>query len=62
MSGFKVLGIVVFLYTLYSSFIGEVYAKDKTSGRAIHRSEEKAYFWAVIACYFGLSLALYFVF
>ena len=62
MSGFKILGIVVFLYTLYSSFVGEVYAKDKISGRTINRSEEKTYFWAVIACYFGLSLALYFIF
>lgn len=62
MGGFKVLGVVVFLYTLYSSYIGEVYIKDKTSGRTVFRAEEKGYFWAVIVCYFGLSLALFFIF
>lgn len=62
MGGFEVLGIVIFLYTLYSSVIGEVYAKDKISGRTILRLEEKVYFWAVISCYFLLSLALIFIF
>ena len=62
MSGFKVLGIVVFLYTAYAAFIGEVFIKDKASSRTVIRTEEKGYFWAVICCYFGLSLALYFIF
>lgn len=62
MSGFKLLGVLVFIYTAYSAYIGEVYAKDKTSGRTIVRSEETGYFWAVISCYFALSLALIFIF
>ncbi len=62
MTGFKTLGVVVLIYTLYSAYTGEVYAKDKASGRTIHRSEETGYFWGVIACYFGLALALFFIF
>lgn len=62
MSAYKALGVMVFIYTLYSAFTGGVYAKDKASGRTIHKSEEKGYFWGVIACYFGLSLALFFIF
>jgi hypothetical protein len=62
MSGYKALGVMAFIYAAYSAYIEEVYAKDKTSGRTIIRSEEKGYFWAVISCYFALSLALFFIF
>ena len=62
MSEYKVLGLIVFIYTAYSVYIGKVYAKDKTSGRTIIRSEEKGFFWAVISGYFALALALFFIF
>jgi hypothetical protein len=62
MSGFRALGVMVFLYTLYSSYIGEVFAKDKAWGRTIYRAEAAGQFWGIIVCYLGLSLALFFIF
>lgn len=59
---FKMLGLLVGLYTLYATLKGEVYAKDGTSGRVVSRLESPEYFWVVIAIYAGLSLALITIF
>lgn len=59
---FKALGIVLFGYVLYAASRGRVYAKSGPWGRVIQRDHERTYFWAVIAIYAGLSLALFFVF
>lgn len=59
---FKVLGLMVGLYTLYAAVTGEVYAKPGAWGRTVSRAESPEYFWVVIAIYAGLALALATVF
>lgn len=59
---FKMLGVLVGLYTLYAAVKGEVYAKSGASGRIVSRVESPEYFWVVIAIYAGLSLALVTIF
>ena len=59
---FKVLGVMLAIYTTYAAFRGEVYARSGRAGRAIDRTQEPRYFWVVIAIYFGLSVALLTVF
>lgn len=55
---FKVLGLLVGLYTLYAAAKGEVYAKSGAWGKTVSRVESPQYFWVVIAIYAGLALAL----
>lgn len=59
---FKVLGLLVGLYTLYAAVVGEVYEKSGAGGRTVSRSESPKYFWVVIAIYAGLALTLVAVF
>ena len=61
---FKALGLVVALYTLWAAIDGKVYAKQSglRGGRHIVKADEPRYFWAVIAIYAGLSVALLTVF
>lgn len=59
---FKMLGVLVAIYTLFSAYRGEVYAKHRAWGRTITRAAEPRYFWAVIGIYGLLGLALMFVF
>jgi hypothetical protein len=59
---FKMLGVLVGLYTLYAGFRGEVYAKSGPSGRTVSRWDSPRYFWTVIVIYAGLSAALLTVF
>ena len=59
---FRVLGILVALYTLYAACTGRVYAKSGPGGRLILRTESPRYFWTVIAIYIGLSIVLMTVF
>jgi hypothetical protein len=59
---FKVLGILVGLYTLYAAMNGKVYAKSGAWGRTVSRVDSPEYFWVVIAIYAGLSVALITVF
>jgi hypothetical protein len=59
---FKLLGIMLAIYTMLSAVRGEVYAKHRAWGRSIRRDEEAGYFWVVIGIYSGLSLALLLVF
>jgi hypothetical protein len=62
MSLFKLLGVLLAIYTAYAAFRGEVFARCRLWGRTIERSEEPRYFWIVIAIYFALSVALLTVF
>lgn len=62
MSAFGGLGILLFCYTLYSLYTGEVYAKDRHTGRTIFKNEEPFGYWSAIVIYFGLSIALVFFF
>jgi hypothetical protein len=59
---FDALGVVVGLYTIYAAVQGKVFAKQGPWGRYIHREDSPGYFWAVIAVYAGLSVALFTVF
>ncbi len=59
---FDVLGAAVGAYTAYAAWRGSVVAKSGPFARTILRSERPRYFWAVIAVYAGLALALIFIF
>ena len=59
---FKMLGILVALYTAYAVIEGRVYAKSGPWGRTVSRMDSPEYFWVVIAIYTGLSIALVFIF
>ena len=59
---FKLLGVVVGLYTLYGAWAGEVYARSGAWGRKVRKSESPRYFWTVIAIYAALGVALMTVF
>jgi hypothetical protein len=55
---FKMLGILLALYTLYAALKGEVYAKSGAWGRTVTRDGSPEYFWLVIIIYFSMSVAL----
>jgi hypothetical protein len=55
---FRVVGLLLSLYTLYAAVTGEVYAKSGAWGRTVSRAESPEYFWVVIAIYAALALAL----
>jgi len=59
---FKMLGILVGLYTLYAAMNGKVHAKSGAWGRTVSRVDSPEYFWVVIAIYAGLSVALITIF
>lgn len=59
---FKLLGVLVIGYTLYSARRGEVYARSGLWGKTILRAQSPHYFWAVIVIYGVLGLALLTVF
>lgn len=59
---FRILGVMVAVYTVYAATSGAVFAKSGTSGRSVSRQESPEYFWIVIAIYACLSLALLFLF
>lgn len=59
---FRALGLLVGLYTLYSVFRGEVYAKSGIWGRRVSRADSPEYFWVVVVIYAGLALALVTIF
>ena len=60
MSLFKGIGLLVFIYSLYCLFAGEMYVKDKWFGRTVKQSEEPGYFRTVIVCYIAVSVAFFF--
>lgn len=55
---FKVLGILLGLYTLHAALKGEVYAKSGAWGKTVSRTEAPEYFWVIIAIYACLAIAL----
>jgi hypothetical protein len=55
---FKLLGVLVALYTVYAAVTGNVCAKSGPAGRTVSRQDSPEYFWVVIAIYAGLSAAL----
>jgi hypothetical protein len=61
---FKLLGIIVAVYTLWAAFDGQVYAKTRgfAGARIVSKDDEPRYFWVVIAIYGGLSIALMTIF
>jgi len=59
---FKGLGLLVAVYTVYAALSGSVYAKSGAWGRSVTRANAPRYFWAVIACYALLALALLMIF
>jgi hypothetical protein len=59
---FKLLGVLLAIYTALAAHRGEVYAKHRAWGRTIERDSEPRYFWAVIGVYAALSIALMTVF
>lgn len=59
---FKVLGVLVAVYTLRAAIKGEVIAKSGAWGRTVSRAHSPEYFWIVIAIYAGLSVALLTIF
>ncbi len=62
MTLWQALGVVVGVYAIYAAIQGKVFAKQGPWGRYIERAESPGYFWAVIAVYAGLSVALFTVF
>ena len=62
MGMFKGIGVLVFLYSVYCLFTGEVYAKSGASGRTVYKAEEPGSYWTIVVIYFGLSIACYFFF
>lgn len=59
---FKVLGVLVGLYTVYAAISGEVFAKQGPWGRTISKQESPRQFWGVIVVYTLLAIALLTVF
>ncbi len=59
---FPAIGVALAAYTTYSAWTGRVYARSGARGRTVSREKSPVYFWAVIAVYAGLSIALVTVF
>lgn len=59
---FRILGVLVGLYTLYAIMRGEVTARDGPGGRTVSRAKSPEYFWVVVVTYAALSVALMTVF
>jgi hypothetical protein len=59
---FKILGVLLALYTLAAVVRGEVFAKSGVWGRTVSRAQAPEYFWIVIGIYTALSISLILVF
>jgi len=59
---FKLLGILVGLYTIHACAKGKIYIKSGPGGRWVYRDESEEYFWVQITIHFGLAVALFTVF
>jgi hypothetical protein len=59
---FKLLGVLVLVYTVYAATKGEVFAKSGPWGRLVSRGASPRYFWAVIVIYALLGTALLTIF
>lgn len=59
---FRLIGVLLALYTAYAVVSGEVFARSGISGRTVLKAESPGYFWVVIVIYAALSVALITVF
>lgn len=59
---FTLIGIGTLIYTGYSAWRGEVFAKSGWRGRVVSRLQSPEYFWIVIVSYTALGVALLAVF
>jgi hypothetical protein len=59
---FKLLGVLVIVYTIYAGTRGEVFAKSGPWGRLVSRDASPRYFWTIIVIYTGLGIALLTIF
>lgn len=59
---FKLLGVVVALYTAYAVVTGEVYAKSGVWGKSVSRADSPGEYWVVVTIYAVLSVALMVIF
>jgi hypothetical protein len=59
---FRLVGVLLALYTAYAAIRGEVFAKSGISGRTVLKTESPGEFWVVIVIYAALSGALITVF
>lgn len=55
---FKVLALLVALYTFHSAVTGRVYVKSGIWGRTVLRAESPKYFWSVIVIYAAVAVML----
>lgn len=59
---FKFLGAALACYVAYAALSGSVIAKAGAGSRSVERRDSPVYFWAVVAVYAALSVALLFWF
>jgi hypothetical protein len=52
------IGVFVLLYAAYALVQGEVWAKDRWSGKRVYRDQSPFYFWFMIAVYTALGVLL----
>ncbi len=62
MPAFKLLGFMVFAYTVYAIIQGRIYARSGLGGKLIDKNETPDSFWLTVVVYFILSIALCTVF
>jgi hypothetical protein len=55
MSPLAPLAILIFFYVAYALAQGEVWAKDRWSGKRVYRSESPFHYWFMIAVYTALG-------
>jgi hypothetical protein len=55
---FDVLGVCLAIYTAWAAVTGSVFVRHRAWGRTVLRDDEALYFWAVIAIYGVLAVAL----
>jgi hypothetical protein len=52
------IGILVLLYIVYALAQGEVWAKDRWTGKRVYRDQSPVYYWFMIAVYTALGVML----
>ncbi|MEO8626597.1 MAG: hypothetical protein ABI612_00645 [Betaproteobacteria bacterium] len=59
---FKFLAVPLALYAAYSLARGAIFGKSGIWGRTFRRDDEPWSYWSTVVVYFGLALAMAFVF
>jgi hypothetical protein len=52
------LGIIVLLYAVYALARGEVWAKDRWTGKRVYRDQSPVEYWFMIVVYTALGVLL----